>query len=125
MEITSKIGIDQQRVYHFGYPVFGALPGLMTKIYSFHDLNNNTHFLLHRLRLLLELCTDYIVGHRRTGLAIGLQFFYITVNVAVNNEQCCQHCIQQVYAVNIAVNNAVNITVYIALKQQQTPRQFD
>ena len=52
MEIMPTISIDSQSVYHFGYPLFGSLPDLTTKVNSFDDLNKNRHFFIkHTARI--------------------------------------------------------------------------
>ena len=52
MEVTPMIGIGPRGIYHFGYPLFQALPDVTTKVNSFDDFN---FFLLHRLWTLLYL----------------------------------------------------------------------
>ena len=43
MDVMPIIDIDPQIVCHFGYPLFLALPDLITKVNSFDDLKKNTH----------------------------------------------------------------------------------
>ena len=53
--------------YRFGLPLFWALPDLITNVNSFDDFNQKLHFvLLKRLRIVLKLFTNYILGHQRT-----------------------------------------------------------
>ena len=43
MEVTPIIDFDPKNVCHFGYPLFLALPNLITEVNSFDDLNKNAH----------------------------------------------------------------------------------
>ena len=60
MEVTPMIDIDPHNVYHFGYPLFLALPHLTTTVNSFDDLKKNRHF-FNQLQMLHKLFTHYIV----------------------------------------------------------------
>ena len=57
VEVTSKIDIDPQRVYNFGYPV---LPDLTTKVNSFDDFEQRYKFFFsNRYDMMISLYALY------------------------------------------------------------------
>ena len=45
MGVMLMIVVDLHSVYQFAYPLFLAVPDLMTKVNSFNDLNKTRHFM--------------------------------------------------------------------------------